>query len=540
MKSHELKLMLVAFMIAARDPSVLASSSSAVAIDLSYHPRLPTDVLTKTIHDAIIAANNNNNSMEELLIDISSSEVGNAGIEALMQTFSSSALNEEVSLDLTSRMNRLSPEGASSLFKMLLGSDKENEESKGEDGKDNEENNAVVAEEESCSPSLRSLDLSWNNLHRERPGAKTMQANLRKLVEQSSRCPKVLSLNRCSLGPNACRAIGKGIMNRYKDTTTEQPRVPLALHLGGNQDVGDAGAAALAAAIRGTTTKSDTTPIFSTLDLSACSVGDAGAEALAVALESNPGCIERLILSDNSISNAGATSIAQAIAASADGAKTSVVEWLELDNNAGIGNAGASSLADAVGRGKISALSLRSCAVKADGAKAFGQCLIHLASQSTEETTSVSIDLSGNPLGMLKKRKKESLKKKASSTTASYYLNFIGKKVQSTQTVGASSIVSMRKALRAARTKLRSKLPCPSASILQSQSGSAVTQITLLLPVPAQLLLLAQPLPAPTSSTRGESSWIGMNGKPQSKTCSSIIRINLHQAIEDCLGFLRT
>ena len=104
------------------------------------------------------------------------------------------------------------------------------------------------------------------------------------------------------------------------------------------------------------------------------------------------------------------------------------IERLELDNNPGIGNTGANSLAIAVGKGCIRNLSLRSCEVKADGAKAFGECLKTLA--LLQGSAEISIDLSGNPLGILQKKKKESLKNKATATTASY-MNFISKQIKS-------------------------------------------------------------------------------------------------------------
>lgn len=66
---------------------------------------------------------------------------------------------------------------------------------------------------------------------------------------------------------------------------------PLSLYLYGNKDIGDAGIAALAGAIRAATFKSESV-VFENLDLSGCSIGDVGADALALALESHPGCIK--------------------------------------------------------------------------------------------------------------------------------------------------------------------------------------------------------------------------------------------------------
>ncbi|KAI2503298.1 hypothetical protein MHU86_11128 [Fragilaria crotonensis] len=398
---RSIKTRLAFLTLALSCPIVVSSNSGGLLLDLSCQPRLSTELLLSTISDAI----SSNDHLNHVSIDLSFSELGDSGIEALV-TSSLNLGRSDGCIDDSDESDH--PYGAARVLKRLLG-----DELSDVNGTSSETTEQVRGQEFA----LRSLDLSWNNLHPGEPGAKTMMLDLRKLIEDPSRCPEILQLNRCSLGPAACRSIGKGIMNRG---TVKSISKPLSLHLCGNPDVGDAGAAALAAAIRGST--SDST-IFSTLDLSACGIGDAGAEALALALEGHPGCIERLILSNNAISNSGASSIARGIADS----KTQI-EWLELDNNPGISNVGAVALADAIGMGYIRNLSLRSCEVKADGAKAFGDCLKALAIQQT--SAQFSIDLSGNPLGMLKKKKKESLKNKATATTASY-MNYIGKQIKS-------------------------------------------------------------------------------------------------------------
>ena len=204
---------------------------------------------------------------------------------------------------------------------------------------------------------------------------------------------------------------------------------PLSLYLYGNKDIGDAGIAALAGAIRAATFKSESV-VFENLDLSGCSIGDVGADALALALESHPGCIKHLDLSNNDISDEGATAFGRALSSGGKGS----IDSLNLSNNLNIGNSGAAALAGAMGCGKIHSLILRSCNVQADGAKAFGDMIKVLASKPTID--SVKIDLSDNPLGILRKVKKgqkysaSAFKSKASATTASY-LNFIGKKIKS-------------------------------------------------------------------------------------------------------------
>ena len=204
---------------------------------------------------------------------------------------------------------------------------------------------------------------------------------------------------------------------------------PISLSLFGNKDVGDAGIAALAAAIRGSTSNSELV-VFERLDLSGCNVGDVGAEALAMALESHPGCIKHLDLSNNEISNNGAIVIGRALSSGSQGG----IHFLDMSNNPNLGNTGASALASAMACGTLQHLVLRSCSVQAEGAKSFGDMLKTLSAKKISEW--VKIDLSGNPLGILRKVKKgqkysaSALKSKASATTVSY-MNFIGKKIKS-------------------------------------------------------------------------------------------------------------
>lgn len=202
---------------------------------------------------------------------------------------------------------------------------------------------------------------------------------------------------------------------------------PLTLHLCGNEAIGDAGTAALAAAIRSC---SKNGVILNELDLSSCNVGDAGAEALALALKG----VQSLDLSNNQIADDGAASIGRALVDSDD----NCCSEFDLSNNHGIGDAGAADLAGAVEHGAIRILRLRSCQVHADGAKAFGESLVGLSKLKQDDSTVVDIDLSGNPLGVLRGKKKNegskysasNIKSKASATTASY-MNFIGKKIKS-------------------------------------------------------------------------------------------------------------
>lgn len=213
----------------------------------------------------------------------------------------------------------------------------------------------------------------------------------------------------------------QGLMKR----TELEDAPPITLHLCGNEAIGNAGTAALAAAIR----SCKKGIALNELDLSSCHVGDAGAEALALALKG----LKELHLSNNKISDDGAAAIGRALIES-----ECSCDCIDLDNNHDIGDAGAADLAAAVEHGAIRNLSLRSCQVHADGAKAFGESLVALSKLKKEDPIALDIDLSGNPLGVLRgKKKKEggkysasNLKSKASATTASY-MNFIGKKIRS-------------------------------------------------------------------------------------------------------------
>ncbi|VEU36305.1 unnamed protein product [Pseudo-nitzschia multistriata] len=193
--------------------------------------------------------------------------------------------------------------------------------------------------------------------------------------------------------------------------------------------------------------------IFERLDLSGCGIGDGGAEALAIALKNNPLCIKHLDLSNNQISDDGAAALARVLGAEGDSSDKSCdvsvgcIQTLDLSYNKDLGDRGAKELARAFQGDGISNLILRSCNVRADGAASFAIALRTIGSQehSTEGEQRRLIDLSGNPLGVLSKKKKSggkysasALKSKATDTTKAY-MNIIGKSFQK----GLSSINSL-------------------------------------------------------------------------------------------------
>mmetsp|Transcript_36759 Transcript_36759/g.88987 ORF Transcript_36759/g.88987 Transcript_36759/m.88987 type:complete len:497 (-) Transcript_36759:75-1565(-) len=231
-----------------------------------------------------------------------------------------------------------------------------------------------------------------------------------------------------------------------------------------NDGMGDPGVVALAAAIRTVATKlrqrklslssssgqtkpnlgrDDDTMVLDVLDLSGCAVSDVGVKALAIALERNPYCIGHLDLSNNQISNEGAKALANALS-SVDGGK---IKSLDLSHNTAIDDTGAKALSSIVESGNVQILTVRSCSIHADGAASFGAAIRVLVSSRSNETTPsedrastppnvISIDLSGNPLGLLRKKPKsknkfstKELTNKATATTTAY-MNLIGKTVQ--------------------------------------------------------------------------------------------------------------
>jgi len=195
-----------------------------------------------------------------------------------------------------------------------------------------------------------------------------------------------------------------------------------------------------------------TRTIFERLDLSGCDIGDAGAEALAIALTNNPLCVKHLDLSSNRITDRGAEALAGALGSKKDlerigvaGESACHIGTLDLSHNKDLGDTGAKELAKAFQRDGISRLLLRSCNVRADGAAFFGTALRSIGSRSTPRVSSRTedhvpqrrlIDLSGNPLGILSKKKKSgskysatALRSKAKDTTKAY-MNIIGKSLQ--------------------------------------------------------------------------------------------------------------
>ena len=302
--------------------------------------------------------------------------------------------------------------------------------------------NKVDAPSRLVSQAITRVDLGWNDLGvRSDIRSSTDKAwhqVLQRTIRNRERCPKDLRFPVCGLGPAACRAIGKGLMERFeniKEGSSDELPDPISIQLVGNHAIRDPGVAALSAAIRNVVSKRKGCTVLNTLDLSGCGITDTGAETLAIALQHSPYCVRHLDLSNNLISNDGAAALGRSLAMREKN-RWSKIETLDLSNNKGIDDIGAKALALAIEAGSIENLILRSCHIRADGAAAMVKSLRVLA-LSEHRPAKMQLDLSGNPLGILRKQAKSgsgkysvsALKSKATATTAAY-MNLIGKTVQ--------------------------------------------------------------------------------------------------------------
>ncbi|CAB9510287.1 NACHT domain [Seminavis robusta] len=448
------------FLVLAAFPPLAQGSSKASSrtLDLSYKHYLEASQLEEAIRVC--------ERQDTFDVDVSCSLLGDekdfqAIVKALLPKETTASRKEPVGIKFVSRGNRLTPRAVEGIFQMLLASATNNNqtllESNETDANTNstddsisQSNNTTVEDDgqknSTTTPTnyaesipsrpwnVHTLDVGWNRLQLDAPGWKTFLKSLQKLLQTPEVCPQNLCFERCGLSPGACRAIGKGIINRFTTENGQQSTTvaakPLSLHLCGNPDLGDSGAAAIAAAIRTVVTSSkEERLLLDTLDLSACEIGDAGAEAIALALESCHGmCIRQLDLSHNKLTDVGAAAIAHALLGG-----SAMVETLDLSGNAGIKDKSAIVLAEAVEKGVITkSIRLRSCQILADGAAAFGKAMLKRSQRAMPaSSTHVEIDLSGNPLGVLrgkmKKGKKYSasaIKSKATATTAAYVSMF--------------------------------------------------------------------------------------------------------------------
>lgn len=347
-------------------------------LDLSHQPLLNKECLQKSIPAT-------------LHLDLSHNMLGDDGMEELLNMMLEKNITRTI---LDASNNNISPKGARALLKLLLNQQERK---------------------------LDSLDLSWSHLHAEKAALLNFFKATENIVGSSTCCPHSIALDCCGLGAAVCRAIGKGIIHRYRSTTNP---TPLSLSLCGNSELRDAGVAAIAASIRKVAAGGKSIPtdmaLFDRLTLSGCNIGDTGVEALALALESAPGCIRHLDLSNNRISEKGIQALSLALSSSPGRQHT--LTSLDLSNNP-LNDLGASAVAKHIIPSGVSNIVLRSCNIQADGASSIGRALRKLT--FLPHTRHLFLDLSGNPLGVLTsessgKYSASRLSSKASATATMY------------------------------------------------------------------------------------------------------------------------
>lgn len=165
------------------NPMMILTSPTSV-LDLSHAPLVERSLLMETIQSELEEANSASGG---LTIDVSSSKLGDSGVEEVLQSILRQSSND---VHLVSRMNGITPQGVTALVKTLIG-----------DNMRGEDTSKQVRQQ------LASLDIGWNNLHARK--SKKMLASLRSLVENYKSCPHILHFDRCGLGVAACRAMAE-------------------------------------------------------------------------------------------------------------------------------------------------------------------------------------------------------------------------------------------------------------------------------------------------------------------------------------------
>jgi hypothetical protein len=425
--------------------SVGASSSNI--LELSYTNHLTSTITSSRIQSFINHHLSSDNSNHKLLIDISNSNLGDTiGLECINET--SSQLSDmdrnstrteyhnetraQIGIDLILHSNRLTPLQVTSFLNNICDTDKWN------DALLNKTNNITIIK---YPIFWRSLDFSWNWLYRSansKSQIKSFHLALQNILVHRNSKIEDLHLNCCGLGPATCRALAKALMNRFEtfesingnESSSVIHRPPVSLYLSNNRDIGDSGAAAMAAAIRSIVDRRDT-PVLDTLDLSGCDIGDIGIEAFALAFEDAvaPVMIRRLLLCHNRISDQGALALGRVLHRNVDGSELHI----DLSNNPSVTDRG------------ISNLILRSCSIQADGAELVGKALRSIALSSQRGNRTVEIDLSGNPIGILRGKTDKgkmysagAIKSKASATASAYVSQGLSFLKKGLGTVGVS------------------------------------------------------------------------------------------------------
>ena len=398
-----------------------SSITSPPVVDLSYLHNLPVSSLKKAVEDHA-------KGEYHVTVKLSHSSLDDTAVKEILIDMLDRTGLSSAHVDLS--MNRITPMGVNWILRTLLQDQAENSMLNSSTDK--------TLVEPSGTQRLASLDLSYNYLVSDVAETTEFHSTVEKLIADHNACPTELCFDQCSLGPAFCRALGKGLIHRHvQDEEGENPTgtkdiPPLSLSLSGNPEIGNAGTAAVAAALRTIATtsggeeSSESKTVLEKLDLSCCGIGDAGVEALALAIED--GCGARVLdLSNNRLQDAGVAAVGRAIAL----AEGDTVRVLDLSNNE-VGVAGCTALMVAMGKGRLQEVRLRSCHIHADAAEVVGKGLRSILLQ--KKVSKLDVDLSGNPLGVLRgKNKKDGGKYSASrlkstaTATATSYMNLLKK-----------------------------------------------------------------------------------------------------------------
>jgi hypothetical protein len=427
------------------------------SLDLSYQFHLTPkaiavsskEFLDKLIEKRSVDGAENHKNVTHVAIDVSNSNLGDKGLEQMISSilsYRNKLTNCSMNMEMyfKAQMNGLTAQGVATFLNRILISNVSTTTS-----------NATAVDSFSESIKLQNLDFGWNLLYNSASSVshKTFHTALFNLLagdRGGMKGLKSLCLSCTGLGPTTCRILAKGLLSRFESSEGEDKCdycvAPMSLYLSYNRDIGDAGTAAFAAMIRRLVCNDTYAPILDTLDLSACDIGDVGVEALALALEdaSSSVMIRNLVLCHNRISDTGALSLGRALHRNALGGELHV----DLSDNPLISDQGISTLLSAVEKSCLTSLKLRSCSIQADGTELVGKVLRSIACNPNHQYRSVTIDLSGNPIGILRGKSEKSslysasaLKSKASATASAYMsqgLRFLKKGFGS---IGVSSSV---------------------------------------------------------------------------------------------------
>jgi Leucine Rich repeat len=422
-----------------------------------------------------------------LVLDVSYSNLGDEGLngiwEGLLRADNpanvTNVRSSSSTISLCAQGNRITPRGASAFVWSIL---------RPRQHKMQINTGATTAISTAAAATnsilLESLDLGFHRFFNDETDRDDVDsAAFSKAVTAllaSVQCPSTLLLECIGATPAFGRAIGQGLLSRrrqrrtwvqptqttrkttsnsnngYRTQPTKSsllPPHPLSLSLACNPDLQDAGVAAIAAALRSmvhdddddnnnsatiSTSTSAAVTILQRLDLSSCNIGDAGVHALALALEDADPCttliVDQLILKHNiQITDAGALSLGLSLLQQQqqqNHTTATSMTVLDLSGNIKITDRGIATLLEAVRTGRLSTLLLQSCHIHADGAEAVGRMIATLG-PATVAVPAIHVDLSGNPLGILRGKSKSSDKNKYSASalkskaraTATAYMN---------------------------------------------------------------------------------------------------------------------